>query len=204
MFLILAFSFEDHKLQFNIFPETSGGYTLTWLNLIQTGIFSSTPFLIIAACLRYDYSSSISSIALPKTSSDTPAADSFITTGENVKGDGVVKITISRPTRDEFRFNKPYFLTAMLGYLATYLILAVAVVLSKSDFPPMSSGLFASYMSPIVMTVMIGALAVFRQETKKLWAYREDWFIKPQPATAAESKAVGETKDENEKGDLMA
>ena len=177
---------------------------MTWLNLIQTGIFSSTPFLIIAACLRYDYSNSISSIALPKTSSDTPVADSFITTGENVKGDGVVKITISRPTRDEFRFNKPYFLTAMLGYLATYLFLAVAVVLSKSDFPPMSSGLFASYMSPIVMTVMIGALAVFRQETKKLWAYREDWFIKPQPATAAESKAVGETKDENEKGDLMA
>ena len=77
----------------------------------------------------------------------------------------MVKITISRPTRDEFRFNKPYFLTAMLGYLVTYLILAVAVVLSKSDFPPMSSGLFASYISPIVMTVMVGALAVFRQES---------------------------------------
>lgn len=160
--------------------------------LFMSCFFNNYPFKIISACLRFDYANSKPNITLLETPSLTPVNQRPIPTEDDVS-----EIVISRPTRKEFRFSRPYFLTAMLGYLATYLVLAVVVVLSKSKFTPMAAGLFTSYLSPTVMTLMIGALASFRQEMKKLWSYREVWYIEPQPTTA-EATTVDETRDKIE------
>ena len=53
--------------------------------------------------------------------------------------------------------------------------------------------------------MMIGLVAVVRKDSGKLWAYREDWYIKPQPQTDVESgcSTIYEVRaNENEKGEV--
>ena len=92
----------------------------------------------------------------------------------------------------------------MLGYLASYLVLAITLVLNESEFISIISGFFAVYASHAVLTVFIGALATFRQETKKFWTYGEILFVMPQPTASKETIFVCETNMKNEKGRLIA
>ena len=54
------------------------------------------------------------------------------------------------------------------------------------------------------MTVFIGALATFRQKTKKFWTYGENLFVMPQPTASKEPISDGKPNMKNEKGRLTA
>ena len=187
-----------HAFTLNLFPASTDGHKIGWPHLIITSFCTSLPFNLIAACLRFDNANSVPPVALPDSSVD-PLDNSVVITE-----DDRTKVIVTQPTRKGFDFHKPYFLTGMLGYLLSALVLATVTVLGKTEFSPIMSGFFLGYLSPVVITVMIGLVAVVRKDSGKLWAYREDWYIKPRPQTDVESgcSTVYEVRvNENEKGE---
>lgn len=160
----------------DIFPKTQDGQMIGWPQLILSCFGVAWPFSIIAACHRFDHFNTISPIAL-NISQDAGARPSDVM----VSNDDITKISIQSPSREEFNFPRPYFCAALMGWLASFLIVAIIAVVSKAQIEPVISGCFANYLSPTVMAFFVGLVSISRKETKKLLEYRENWFIKPKP-----------------------
>lgn len=109
--------------------------------------------------------------------------DVIIYNGDSTK----VTVTVQAPGREDFGFPKPYFFAALMGWLASFLLLALFAVIAKADVEPFLSGFILTYLSPAVMAIFIGLVSISRKDSKSLWKYEEDWFIEPKPALDEEA-----------------
>lgn len=109
--------------------------------------------------------------------------DAMIYNGDSTKA----TVTVQFPGREDLRFPKPYFFAALMGWLASFLLLALLAVIAKADVEPILSGFILTYLSPAVMAIFIGLVSINRKESKSLWKYKEDWFIEPKPTLDEEA-----------------
>lgn len=175
--LTVTSSLGRRSFTIDIFPKTQDGQMIGWPQLILSCFGVGWPFSIIAACHRFDHFNTISPIAL-SISGDAGASPSDVMVSQN---DTITKITVQPPSREEFNFPRPYFCAALMGWLASFMLVALIAVVSKAEIEPVISGCFANYLSPTVMAFFVGLVSISRKETKKLLEYRENWFIKPKP-----------------------
>ncbi|EJD01914.1 uncharacterized protein FOMMEDRAFT_147084 [Fomitiporia mediterranea MF3/22] len=169
-------SFEDQwPIRLLRFTSHVGG--TNWSGLIISMFVTTGHFHLIAFCYRVDHAfARPDEVLVGPPDIQVAVHNAAAVPGTRLSYPYSRFATSSQPYP---RFKKPYFHTAMWGWLISYAIVAALKVTGYIDCEAESAGLFVLYIAPPLMSALVLLRALARGEVKKLWQYREDWARNP-------------------------
>jgi len=184
-------------------PTPKGRFSVTWANQAVSLIWSSFCFELIALCHRMDYSFARESGQIGAPIFRRPENTCPPNAPPPNKIQAIRILASFQPV-----FCKPYYHASIAGIVSTAVGLTCLITSADRTGSIIASGMFGYYLNMTgapVICLFIMALAYWRGEVRKVWAYGERWMDVPEgvPQVIDEDKLTApelEFYDKEKKG----